>query len=79
MNYTLFMINFKRILRENYTKYLVILLLSFFLSRELLLDVPMVNESRVPLKITNMNVIINSFFHSILLVLFIFMYEIFYN
>ena len=68
-----------RILGNRLTIYLLILIFSFLLQREVLLDIPMKNNDRLPLKITNMNISINALFHSFVLVLVIFLIEIFYK
>jgi len=70
------MIKIKQILGNNYGKYFFILLIGTLLSREILLDIPMMNESRVPLKIKETNVLINAFIHSLLLTFLIFIYEV---
>ena len=68
-----------RILGNRLTIYLLILIFSFLLQREVLLDIPMKNNDRLPLKITNMNISINALFHSFVLVFVIFLIEIFYK
>ena len=69
-----------RILTNRYPVYLLILIISFLLQRRVLLDIPMANdEGRLPLKITDINITVNAFFHSFVLVFFIFLIEIFYK
>jgi hypothetical protein len=69
-----------RILTNRYPVYLLILIISFLLQRRVLLDIPMNNnEGRLPLKITDINITVNAFFHSFILVFFIFLIEIFYK
>ena len=69
-----------RILTNRYPVYLLILIISFLLQRRVLLDIPMANdEGRLPLKITDINITVNAFFHSFILVFFIFLIEIFYK
>ena len=69
-----------RILTNRYPVYLLILIISFLLQRRVLLDIPMANdEGRLPLKITDINITLNAFFHSFVLVFFIFLIEIFYK
>ena len=69
-----------RILTNRYPVYLLILIISFLLQRRVLLDIPLANdEGRLPLKITDINITVNSFFHSFVLVFFIFLIEIFYK
>lgn len=69
-----------RILTNRYPVYLLILIISFLLQRRVLLDIPMNNnEGRLPLKITDINITVNAFFHSFVLVFFIFLIEIFYK
>ena len=60
-----------RILTNRYPVYLLILFIGFFLQRRVLLDIPMSNdEGRLPLKITDINITVNAFFHSFVLVFF---------
>ena len=47
MNLYLLQINALKLLINDYEKYIFILLFSFLLSREVLLDIPMKNDSRV--------------------------------
>jgi len=54
----------------------LILLLSFLLSREVLLDIPMKNDSRVPFKIGTLSVSMNAFIHSLLLTILIYVFEV---
>jgi hypothetical protein len=69
-----------RILTNRYPVYLLILIISFLLQRRVLLDIPMANdEGRLPLKITDINITVNAFFHGFILVFFIFLIEIFYK
>ena len=68
-----------RILGNRLTIYLLILIFSFLLQREVLVDIPMKNNDRLPLKITDMNISINALFHSFVLVFVIFLIEIFYK
>lgn len=69
-----------RILKSRYPIYLLILIIGFLLQRSVLIDIPMNNdEGRLPLKITNINITVNAFFHSFVLVFFIFLIEIFYK
>ena len=69
-----------RNLTNRYPVYLLILIISFLLQRRVLLDIPMANdEGRLPLKITDINITVNAFFHSFVLVFFIFLIEIFYK
>jgi len=69
-----------RILKSRYPIYLLILIIGFLLQRSVLIDIPMNNdEGRLPLKITNINIAANAFFHSFVLVFFIFLIEIFYK
>lgn len=69
-----------RIFKSRYPIYLLILIIGFLLQRKVLIDIPMNNdEGRLPLKITNINITMNAFFHSFVLVFFIFLIEIFYK
>jgi len=68
-----------RIIGHRYPIYLLVLIFSFLLQREVLLDIPMKNNNRLPLKITDMNISINALFHSFVLVFVIFLIEIFYK
>ena len=69
-----------RIFKSRYPIYLLILIIGFLLQRSVLIDIPMNNdEGRLPLKITNINITMNAFFHSFVLVFFIFLIEIFYK
>jgi hypothetical protein len=69
-----------RIFKSRYPIYLLILIIGFLLQRSVLIDIPMNNdEGRLPLKITNINITVNAFFHSFVLVFFIFLIEIFYK
>ena len=69
-----------RIFKSRYPIYLLILIIGFLLQRRVLIDIPMNNdEGRLPLKITNINITVNAFFHSFVLVFFIFLIEIFYK
>ena len=67
-----------RILKSRYIIYLLIFGISFLLQREVLLDIPM-GDNKIPLKIKEKNIIINSLFHSFVLVIAIFLIEIFYK
>ena len=69
-----------RILKNRYIIYLLIFGISFLLQREVLLDIPMSNdEGRLPLKITDINITLNALFHSLVLVIAVFLIEIFYK
>jgi hypothetical protein len=76
MSSILLMIKIKQILGNNYGKYFFISFIGTLLSREILLDIPMVNESRVPLKIKETDTLINAFVHSLILTFLIFIYEV---
>ena len=76
MNLYLLQINALKLLIRDYDKYIFILLLSFLLSREVLLDIPMKNDSRFPFKIGTLSVSMNAFIHSLLLTFLIFIYEV---
>ena len=76
MSSVLLMIKIKNVFGNNYGKYLFIVLIGTLLSREILLDVPMINKSRIPLKIIEPDVLINAFIHSLLLGVLIFIYEV---
>ena len=67
-----------RILKNRYIIYLLIFGISFLLQREVLLDIPM-GDNKIPLKIKEKDIIINSLFHSFVLVIAIFLIEIFYK
>ena len=67
-----------RILKNRYIIYLLIFGISFLLQREVLLDIPM-GDNKIPLKIKEKDIIINSLFHSFVLVIAIFFIEIFYK
>ena len=67
-----------RIISNRYPIYILILLFSFLLQREILVDIPM-SDDRLPLKITDTNVTVNAFVHSFVLVFVIFMIELFYK
>ncbi len=67
-----------RIISNRYPIYILILLFSFLLQREILVDIPM-SDDRLPLKITDTNVTVNAFVHSFVLVFVIFLIEIFYK
>tara|TARA_E500000178_G_C16644843_1_gene583639 strand:+ start:246 stop:497 length:252 start_codon:yes stop_codon:yes gene_type:complete len=67
-----------RIIQNRYIIYLLIFGISFLLQREILLDIPM-GDNKIPLKIKDKNIVINSLFHSFVLVFFIFLIEIFYK
>ena len=80
MNYSIEFARAIRILTNRYPVYLLILFISFLLQRRVLLDIPMSNdEGRLPLKITDINIAVNAFFHSFVLVFFIYLIEIFYR
>ena len=80
MNYSIELSRAIRILTNRYPVYLLILIVSFLLQRSILLDIPMSNdEGRLPLKITDINIAVNTFFHSFVLVFFIYLIEIFYR
>ena len=80
MNYSIEFARALRILKSRYGVYLLFLFISFLLQRRVLLDIPMSNdEGRLPLKITNIGVTVNAFFHSFVLVFCIFLIEIFYR
>ena len=76
MNLYLLQINALKLLINDYDKYIFILLFSFLLSREVLLDIPMKNDSRVPFKIGTWSVSMNAFVHSLLLTLLIYVFEV---
>ena len=69
-----------RILKNRYLIYLLIFGISFLLQRRVLLDIPM-GDNKLPLKIKDKdkNIIINSLFHSFVLVIGVFLIEIFYK
>ena len=80
MNYSIELARAIRILKSRYPVYLLILIIGFLLQRSILLDIPMSNdEGRLPLKITDINIAVNTFFHSFVLVFFIYLIEIFYR
>ena len=80
INYSIEFARAIRILKSRYPVYLLILIIGFLLQRRVLLDIPMSNdEGRLPLKITNIGVTVNAFFHSFVLVFFIYLIEIFYR
>mgnify|MGYP007072271220 CR=1 FL=1 len=80
MNYSIEFSRAIRILTNRYGVYLLILIVGFLLQRRVLLDIPMSNdEGRLPLKITDINIAVNAFFHSFVLVFFIYLIEIFYR
>ena len=80
INYSIEFSRAIRILKSRYGVYLLILIISFLLQRRVLLDIPMSNdEGRLPLKITDINIAVNAFFHSFVLVFLIFLIEIFYR
>lgn len=80
MNYSIELSRAIRILTNRYPVYLLILIVSFLLQRRVLLDIPLANdEGRLPLKITDINIAVNTFFHSFVLVFFIYLIEIFYR
>ena len=76
MNLYLLQINALKLLINDYDKYIFILLFSFFLSREVLLDIPMKNDSRAPLKIGNLSISLNAFVHSLLLTILIYVFDV---
>ncbi len=69
-----------RIMKNRYIVYLLIFGISFLLQRRVLLDIPM-GDDKLPLKIKDKdkNIIINSLFHSFVLVIGVFLIEIFYK
>tara|TARA_B100000287_G_C20309279_1_gene653143 strand:- start:90 stop:341 length:252 start_codon:yes stop_codon:yes gene_type:complete len=67
-----------RILKNRYIIYLLIFGISFLLQREVLLDIPM-GDNKIPLKIKEKDIIINALFHSFVLVIAVFLIEIFYK
>ena len=80
MNYSIEFARALRILKNRYPVYLLILIIGFLLQRRVLLDIPMNNdEGRLPLKITDINITVNAFFHSFVLVFCIYLIEIFYR
>ena len=80
MNYSIEFSRAIRILTNRYPVYLLILIIGFLLQRRVLLDIPMINdEGKLPLKITNIGVTVNSLFHSFVLVFCIYLIEIFYR
>ena len=69
-----------RILKNRYKVFILIFIITFFLQRHLFIDIPMENdEGRIPLKFTDITILINSLFHSFVLVFFIFLIEIFHK
>lgn len=76
MNLYLLQINALKLLINDYDKYIFILLFSFLLSREVLLDIPMKNDSRVPFKIGTWSVSMNAFVHSLLLTILIYVFDV---
>ena len=76
MNLYLLQINALKLLIRDYDKYIFILLLSFLLSREVLLDIPMKNDSRAPFKIGTLSVSLNALIHSLLLTILIYVFEV---
>lgn len=80
MNYSIEFARAFRILKNRYSVYLLILIIGFLLQRRVLLDIPLANdEGRLPLKITDINIIVNALFHSFVLVFCIYLIEIFYK
>ena len=67
-----------RILKNRYIIYLLIFGISFLLQRRVLLDIPM-GDNKIPLKIKEKDIIINALFHSFVLVIAVFLIEIFYK
>ena len=67
-----------RILKNRYIIYLLIFGISFLLQREVLLDIPM-GDNKIPLKIKEKDIIINALFHSFVLIIAVFLIEIFYK
>jgi hypothetical protein len=67
-----------RILKNRYIIYLLIFGISFLLQREVLLDIP-IGDNKIPLKIKEKDIIINALFHSFVLVIAVFLIEIFYK
>tara|TARA_A100001037_G_C15143647_1_gene635117 strand:+ start:1957 stop:2196 length:240 start_codon:yes stop_codon:yes gene_type:complete len=76
MNLYLLQINALKLLINDYDKYIFILLFSFLLSREVLLDIPMKNDSRVPFKIGTWSISMNAFVHSLLLTILIYVFDV---
>ena len=76
MNLLLFKIKSFKLIRENFEKYIFIILLAFLLSRGILLDIPM-SKNEEDYEMPMLNIIINSFFHAIVLTLLIFLYELY--
>ena len=83
MNLINFSVEFSRatrIFKNRYKIYLFIFIIAFFLQRQIIIDIPMHNnEGRSPLKFTDKGILINSLFHSFVLVFCIFLIEIFYK
>jgi len=67
-----------RIIQNRYIIYLLIFGISFLLQREVLLDIPM-GDNKTPLKYKDKNIVINSLVHSLVLVIAVFLIEIFYK
>ena len=67
-----------RVIQNRYIIYLLIFGISFLLQREILLDIPM-GDNKIPLKIKDKNIVINSLVHSFVLVIAVFLIEIFYK
>ena len=80
INYSVEFSRATRIFKNRFSIYLLIFIIGFLLQRQSFIDIPMHNDDgRFPLKFTDKNILINSLFHSFVLVFCIFLIEIFYK
>lgn len=83
MNFIKYSVEFSRatrIFKNRFRIYLLIFIIGFFLQRQNFIDIPMNNDDgKFPLKFKDVNILVNSLFHSFVLVFCIFLIEIFHK